>query len=315
MIYIKKYKKEFKYIWDNFVNTSKIPMFMFNRDFMEYHKDRFQDASILFFNEKEELIAVMPASSNGRKIISHGGLTYGGIISNKKMKQHTMLDCFDVLKQYYRLLGFNCLIYKSIPYIYFNCPAQEDLYALFRNDAKLLKAECSCTIDFGNIISMPKGRKAQISRAKREGSFITESTDFEGFINLENEVLEKYHNTKAVHTGKELSYLYEKFPNNIKLFIAHDSHGQYVGGSVVFIYNDIIHTQYLAANDWARKNGALDLVIKYIFDKYKEEKHYLDFGISNENNGLILNEGLMSQKEGFGGRSVIQHTWEISLDK
>ncbi len=313
MIFIKQYEDAFKSDWDNFVNNSKTPLFMFNRDFMEYHSDRFEDRSILFFNEDDALIAIMPASSHGDKIISHGGLTYGGIISNNKMKQHTMIDCFTSLKKFYYELGYKCLVYKSIPYIFFEYPAQEDLYALFRNEAKIIKTECSCTIDFSKTIPMPKGRKAQISRAKREGTVIKESTNFDLFIGLENEVLEKYHNNRAVHTGKEMAYLHSKFPNNIKLFTAYDGQDNLVAGSVIFIYKNVVHTQYLAANEWARKNGALDLVIKYMLDKYKTEKMFFDFGISNENNGLFLNEGLMSQKESFGGRTVAYTTWEIDL--
>ncbi|MFR8206343.1 MAG: hypothetical protein ACLU99_08405 [Alphaproteobacteria bacterium] len=94
------YTPEKKQIWDDFVNHSKMPMFMFNRDFMEYHRDRFQDASIMFYNDSDDLIAVMPASRHDTEIRSHGGLTYGGIICAEKMKQHIMLDCFQAMKDF-----------------------------------------------------------------------------------------------------------------------------------------------------------------------------------------------------------------------
>ena len=69
----------------------------------------------------------------------------------------------------------------------------------------------------------------------------------------------------------------------------------------------------MAANDLARKIGALDLVINTIIERYKSTHVWLDFGISTEENGRILNFGLIAQKEGFGGRTNIYSTWEMDF--
>lgn len=74
MVKILKYTHEKKQIWDDFINHSKTPMFMFNRDFMEYHSDRFTDTSIMFYDDDNTLIAVMPTTIHGQEIRSHGGL-------------------------------------------------------------------------------------------------------------------------------------------------------------------------------------------------------------------------------------------------
>ena len=79
----------------------------------------------------------------------------------------------------------------------------------------------------------------------------------------------------------------------------------------MFIYSNIVHTQYLASSGKGREIGALDLLIYTLIEKYKKEKQYFDFGISSENNGVILNNGLISQKEGFGARTVVYETYEI----
>lgn len=306
------YTHEKKQIWDDFVNHSKMPMFMFNRDFMEYHQDRFQDASIMFYNDSDDLMAVMPASRHGTEIRSHGGLTYGGIICAEKMKQHIMLDCFQAMKDFFISVGCQKVIYKSIPYIYHNYSAQEDLYALFIHNANVQKIEPACVIELAHPYKMPKGRKAQISRARREGIYVRETEDFETFIEIENQVLKKYHNAVAVHTGQELSYLHNKFPSNIRCFGAYDAFGTMVGGGVVFVYEHTVHAQYLAANEYARENGGLDLVISELIELFKGKK-YFDFGISTENMGRFFNQGLIAQKEGFGGRTVAYQTWEIEL--
>lgn len=311
MITIKPYLSENKAIWNEFIENSKNGIFMFNRNFMEYHSDRFIDNSLMFF-DNDNLIAVLPMNIRDKVLYSHQGLTYGGFIIDEKMKQYKMLECFEALKQYMQANNIEKLIYKIIPHIYHKTPAEEDLYALFKNDAKLLKLEPSTTIYLKNPCKMPKGRKAQISRAKREGVEIQESKDFKTFIDLENKILAEYHDTKAVHTAEELELLHSKFPEQIKLYIA-SLNNEVIAGTLIFEYENVVHTQYMASNKISREIGGLDLLIKTLIDKYQNTKMYFDFGISTENNGQFLNEGLISQKEGFGGRTTVYQTFELKV--
>lgn len=309
MITIKPYLSENKAIWNEFIENSKNGIFMFNRNFMEYHSDRFIDNSLMFF-DNDNLIAVLPMNIRDKVLYSHQGLTYGGFITDEKMKQYKMLECFEALKQHMQANNIEKLIYKIIPHIYHKTPAEEDLYALFKNNAKLLKLEPSTTIYLKNPCKMPKGRKAQISRAKREGVEIQESKDFKTFIDLENKILAEYHDTKAVHTAEELELLHSKFPEQIKLYIA-SLNNEMIAGTLIFEYENVVHTQYMASNKISREIGGLDLLIKTLIDKYQNTKTYFDFGISTENNGQFLNEGLISQKEGFGGRTTVYQTFEL----
>ena len=194
-------------------------------------------------------------------------------------------------------------------------PAEEDRYALFRNQAVLERVEASTVINLSEPIKMPKGRKAQISRARREGVLIEELEsleDFNIFIDLENSVLSEHHATKAVHTGGELKLLHDRLPQNVHLFAA-IYENEMIAGTVVYEYKHVIHTQYMAANDAARQIGALDLAVNTVLEKYKDSKLWMDFGISTEDGGHYLNEGLISQKEGFGGRTNVYEMWRIIL--
>lgn len=171
MIIIKKYTDDKKSEWDDFCKTSKNPLFMFERDFMEYHKDRFTDNSLMFYEKNDdgtrgELLALLPMSIKQNSLYSHGGLTYGGFITSNNMKQHLMLDCFETLKSYAKNNSIKEIIYKQIPYIYHKQPAEEDRYALFVNNAVIEKIEASTVVNLKAPLKMPKGRKAQISRAK-----------------------------------------------------------------------------------------------------------------------------------------------------
>ena len=309
MIKALSYAPNLKDIWNNFNKNAKNGLFMFDRNYMDYHSDRFKDNSLMFY-ENEKPIALLPCNVSQNALYSHQGLTFGGFIVDENMKQGKMLECFEVLKEYMQENCFEKLIYKSTPYIYHKIPAQEDLYALFRNNAELFRVDCSTTIDLQNICKMPKGRKAQISRAKREGVEIFSSEDFEAFVMLLNSVLQKQHGVNAVHSAEELKLLCSRFPQNIKLFVAKIDK-EIIAAALLFIYDDLVHTQYLAANEKAREIGALDLLIKTLMDEFTKSKKYFDFGISTENGGQFLNQGLISQKEGFGGRSVVHQFFAL----
>ena len=305
---IKKYCSEMKEEWDSFICDAKNGMFLFYRDYMEYHEDRFEDNSLLIY-EDCNLISVLPASINDNVLYSHGGLTFGGFITNQKMKQHKMNTILDAVIKYLRNNNIKKLVYKEIPHIYHKLPSEEDHYALFWENAKLVKVECATVLDIKNRIKPAKGRKSQRSRARREGVQLRESEDFNTFINMENRVLNKYHGASATHTGAELTMLHGLFPENIKLYAAY-YRGKMIAGAVIYDNGNVVRTQYLGADDEARRNGALDYIIFDIMERYSDRR-WLDFGKSTEGNGNVLNEGLIAEKEGFGGRTVIYRTWEL----
>lgn len=311
MIHIQRYSSANKGLWNQFLTTAKNGIFMFNRDFMEYHSDRFTDHSLLFYNDSD-LIALLPANEKEHVLYSHQGLTFGGFITNQDMKQHHMLDCFATLHQYLIQQKFTACIYKTLPYIYHTLPSQEDVYALWKGNFELTRCEASTTIDFSSLIRPAKSRRAQANRAKREGVILSESTDFDAFIQLENAVLQEYHQTTAVHTAAELRLLQSRFPQNIRLFLA-QKNGNLLAGTLIFEYPQLVHTQYMASSAEGRHIGALDLLIISLLDKYASSKKYFDFGISTEQGGTLFNEGLCAQKEGFGGRTTVYQTWQISV--
>ena len=309
MLCLESYTQNDKTLWNAFNAESKNGLFMFDRDYMDYHSDRFVDNSLMFY-EGDKLLALLPLNKEGDTLYSHQGLTFGGFIVGDSMKQTKMLECFNLLLAYMQNMGIQKLVYKAIPYIYHKIPSQEDLYALFTHKAQLYRVDCSSSIALAHPFSLPKGRKSQISRAKREGVEIRQSEDFPAFVALLNDVLHIRHQSKAVHSAEELTLLSTRFPKNIKLFIVHQA-GAILAGALLFIYPNLIHTQYLAVNDKGREIGALDLLLKTLIDTYADSKTYFDFGISTENNGTFLNKGLISQKEGFGGRTIVHQFYEL----
>jgi len=309
---IVKYTVEQKNKWNEFVKNSKNSHFFFHRDYMEYHSDRFEDFSLMVFDNTDKLVAILPANLNENILHSHQGLTFGGFLVDDKMKTETMLEIFESLKVYLKSQNLEKIVYKCIPYIYHVKPSEEDRYALFRNDAKLIRRDVSSTIDLTEQVRYSKGRKWTVNKAKKESIETFESDDYETFWELLIGVLESKHEAKPVHTIEEMKKLASLFPKNIKLFLAKKDE-KIVSGALIYENKNIVHTQYLANSEVGRETGALDLLIDYLIKDIYKNKKYFDFGISNEDAGKYLNTGLIAQKEGFGARAVVHDFYELEI--
>lgn len=312
-IHIKRYNPTQKYEWDNFMQESKNGLFFFERDFMDYHSDRFKDHSLMIYS-KSTLLAVFPANENENIIYSHQGLTFGSLLLSKKAKTKHILIIFEEVKKYYTEFGFSKIIYKSIPYIFHKYPSQEDLYVLYRNNAQIVKREISSVIKLKNKIEYTPAQKRQAQKLSKTTAQIVEEKDFSNFWKLLNDTLKKYHNTAPVHTLEEIMRLKYHFPKQIKVFSVYQN-DEILAGVLLFDFGKTIHNQYIASSEKGRKTGALAFLHQYLIQYFQKEKNYYSFGISTENGGLYLNEGLIRQKEEMGGRGVVLDTYEIILNQ
>ncbi len=306
-----QYSPEYKTQWDNFVSNSKNGIFLLYRDYMEYHSDRFHDHSLLFL-KKGKLIGLMPANINNDVLNSHEGLTFGGIISDKEMKTSIMIGIFEKLISHCKDEGFTELLYKPIPYIYHQIPAEEDLYALFRNNARIIGRNIISSIKMPLNVNYAKERKRTIKKSKNHNIVVKQSFDFKAFMKIEEEVLFERHGVSPVHRVNEIINLAERFPNNIKLF-ASFKEDLMLAGSIIFESNNVAHAQYAADSNEGWAVGALDLVFDFLITEYYINKKFFDFGCSTENLGQVLNGGLLRHKEGFGARAVMQDFYQLSI--
>jgi hypothetical protein len=311
VISARRYASSDPEMWDGFVRRSKNGVFLFERAYMEYHADRFTDASLLFFDD-HTLIGLLPASVDGDTLVSHGGLTYGGVVTDDTMKVPVMLEIFACTIEHARAAGIARIIYKPVPHIYHRLPSEEDLYALFRNDAKLFRRDVSSTLTPASRPRASKGRKSSIKRGKTLGIAVERSSDFAAFMAIEEAHLLSKHQKKPVHTAEEMERLAASFPDNIKLFIARRE-GRLLGGIIVYETPLVAHAQYIAANDEGKETGALDVVIDHLIASEFADKKYFDFGISTTDGGRVLDMGLIGNKESFGGRATIYDFYELTV--
>lgn len=299
-------------VWDDFITDSKNGVFLFYRDYIGYHADRFPDSSLMFFDGDGLLVAVLPATIKDGVLSSHAGLTFGGVVSGMSMKVAQMLCVFESMMATLREREINKIIYKAVPHIYHRVPAEEDLYALFRCGARLVRRDVSATIEMRERLSFSKDRQWRIKLGEKHGLEVRRSFDFESFMKIVEHLLGAKYGAKPVHTAAELRMLAERFPDNIKLFAAYKNSEMYAG---VIIYESlqVAHTQYIGTSYERRKTGAQDLILSYLINDYYAHKKYFDFGISTEDDGRRLNAGLIENKQGFGARAVVYDSYEIDL--
>ena len=115
--------------WNKFVAASKNGTFLFDRRFMDYHADRFEDCSLMIYR-RGVLYALLPANIKGEVLTSHGGLTYGGLVMSDKCTAKGVQEAFEAINDYLRVIAVRKVVYKAIPWIYHQQPAEEDLFAL-----------------------------------------------------------------------------------------------------------------------------------------------------------------------------------------
>jgi dTDP-4-dehydrorhamnose 3,5-epimerase-like enzyme len=301
--------------WDNFIKTSKNGTFLLERNYMDYHSDRFDDCSLMFFKQGK-LLALLPANWKKEEstVQSHGGLTYGGLIFSKGVTAVDALEVFSCAIDWMKtVLKADRWIYKPIPYIYSKLPSEEDLYALFRSGGKLKQRAVSSVIDCSNRLPLRQLRKRGQIKAEKAGLAVSVGNfndDIESFWSILTDVLTGRHGKKPVHTVDEIRLLESRFPNEIKFYVVKQN-DKIIAGTVVFETEQVAHAQYISASEEGKKIGALDLLFSHLITDVYNDKSYFDFGISTENGGNYLNEGLLFQKEGFGGRSVVYDTYEV----
>lgn len=311
-LYIKQYNDREKDEWNSFVGKSRNGHFFFFRDYMEYNSGKFQDFSLMIYDSKDRLIGLLPATVSGNEFISHGGLTFGGIIVDGGMTIDKMLKSFCAIIEYLRLSQFKQFIYKCMPAIYNKYPSDEALYALFRQGAELYRRDVSFAIYIPKKLKYHEQRRRAIRKGYCSNYDLQESSKYTEYMEVMDRVLVKYHGIHPVHNANELIELANKFPDNIKLYVA-EQNGKIIAGTVVFIQSEVVHTQYLANSDVGRTTGALDCLIDWLVTDVYKDKLWFDFGIANEQQGWFLNTGLANQKEGFGARAVVHDFYKIQI--
>ncbi len=310
--FIRQYNSGDKNLWNDFIKETKNATFLFDRDFMEYHNDRFEDFSLMAF-ANDKLIAVLPANRVGDEVFSHQGLTYGGFLFRDDIEVENVESLFESTLFYLKsekIFQFNI---KQIPIIYHKKASNEIDYFLFKYNATLAKREMNLAIDFSKELSISKSKQKHYRRVAQMDIEIIEDNVCDSFWNniLIPRLNEKY-NVDPVHSLIEINKLKFYFPDNIKQYNAYFG-GEIVAGITLFCTNNVIKSQYGATSKNGENLRALDFLFITLINMFKDKVDFFDMGIVNENNGKTYNKGLLKQKEELGCSVYSQDYYTLKL--
>ncbi len=303
---------EHQTLWDNFVSTAKNSSFLFYRNFMDYHKDRFEDHSLLLF-KKDQLVGLFPANQRKKHLYSHQGLTFGGLILPKNIGAYEVHQLLLSVMKYAKAANFKQLIIKTIPEIYHSQKTNELLYFLSLY-GKLKSRNLVLAIDYTEKVQIHKTKRKHFDKNHNLGFEIEENGSLAEFWNevLAPKLDEKY-SAKPVHSLAEITKLQTDFPSsiiqyNIKL------EDEILAGITIFKHNNVVKSQYGANTTKGTSVRALEYLFIYLIEKFeKEGMHYFSMGTVDADNELGYNSGLLKQKEELGCVCFTQDIFKISL--
>lgn len=298
--------------WNGFVADARNATFLFDRGYMDYHSDRFSDASMVAFRDGK-IVGLLPANRAGSTLHSHQGLTYGGwILPRNHFDASGFLLLWDAWLAHCRAEGYTEILYKPLPPIYHFFPSQADEYALFRCGAERMEVNLSSTVDLRRNRGFNTLMRRQLRKAAQTGLAVEETDDVAAFVAMLAECLRERHGAVPVHSAAELALLRSRFPDRIRLFAVF-ADGAMQAGVCVYDAGTVAHAQYIASTPEGRRLHLLPLVFNHLIGNVFADRRYFDFGISNEDHGRVLNEGLLRQKTAFGGDPTVYSRYRIKL--
>ncbi|MCD2339646.1 GNAT family N-acetyltransferase [Ideonella azotifigens] len=302
--------------WNATVAASPTQSFLFDRGYMEYHAERFDEHSLLAW-QGETLLALLPAHRVGERLVSHGGLSYGGWLLARPLGAAKVLALMQALQRWLPSQGISSLLYKTLPHIYQRQPSEADRYALFRCGAERVRCDVMSAIG-PTAAHWPKAQRRQITQAMRQRPELSfdalrggEGTGWTEFWAVLQAELQARHASRPTHNEAELRLLASRFPAEISLQLARWS-GVVCAGLVMFETATVCHLQYMAADAQSRRCAALDQLVERAIVHAQTRGKWFDFGHSNEDGGWVLNEGLAFYKESFGATAVVHEHYLLT---
>jgi hypothetical protein len=305
-------------VWDAFLEESWNGTFLHSRRFMAHHGDRFDDRSLLITDAKDRLVGLLPAAvdpHDDRTVVSHPGLTYGGIVRGRRLAGSDLVAVIDQMLEYFAGLGFRALRYKAVPHIYHRVPAGDDLFALAELGAR--RVLCELTTPIPLTVEAPAFnslRKRRIRKAADAGVEVAEGADgIDGFWQVLNDNLRERYNVAPVHSAEELHEFARILPDNVRCVVGRLD-GEVLAGTIIFETPIVTHTQYLSSNHLGQEIGALDIVIAQAIDGARDRgRWYFNLGTSSDRPASRLNEGLHRWKLSFGGGGAPHDVYEVNV--
>jgi hypothetical protein len=303
-IKVQPYLDQLKKDWDEVLDNSINGIFLHTREFIEYHKGRFVDASLIIYDNNFPL-AIFPAEIDDNFVYSHRGLTYAGWIIRSGLSGNQIFIILKETISFYKIIGKYIQELRTVPEIF----CKNSQTSLFENLSKLGAVKYFSAMHHYSPLPIKISNKGKLWGKRKALSAelsIQISNDYQPFWNeilIPN--LKKRHQVKPTHSLEEITYLSKSFPENIVLYEVR-LNGEILGGAVLFFTDITIHGQYISANEKGRKFKALDYLMAFFLEQRRYSHRFFNMGVSHIPGTNKINKGLQWWKESFGAKPLEQ---------
>lgn len=310
---IKQYNSSIKEEWDSFIADNNPFTFLFYRDYMDYHSDRFIDYSLMIFQDKD-LVALFPANiTNKKEIYSHQGLSYGGLIYNStKLHATTEKAIYQAILEYYQTALITKIFIKIPPHFY-GFYTERQINALSAIGAKVQKSFLAMAAKMELPFKIHKSKLKRYRKNNKTNEFtVLENNDFKAFwTQVLVPCLKQKHKATPVHELSEIISLHNSFPNNIIQWNVYYEN-KIIAGITLFLKNNIIRSQYGATRLGYESLAPLDYLYIYLFEFYHAKGiKFFDMGSIPPKNDLTFPKGLVNYKKELGCDTYVQDQYAI----
>ncbi len=330
LLRVSRYSECDRDAWDAFVETSLNGVFMHSRRFLDYHPpERFQDESLCFLDQKNELVAVLPAAriedAGASVLFSHPGATYGGLLFSRRRRSRNLDQIVQSFLGYATETGCAEVRMRLTEPVYSETLIENLHGSLFRHGFGIKAREQSRAIRLAgrsseqlyNALDDTIRRKLrQADRAGAETVLALSPDDWAEYWELLENTLATRHATTPTHTIEEISAISELLPGRIALMTTRIG-GELAAGVVLFFMNaTTAHTMYMAMNYDLREHRPLNAALYHAMTESAERGcAWLNLGVSTTpgTNGKELNYGLDEFKQSMGGVATLRDTVVCTL--
>ncbi len=309
-----KYSSDYEQVWDDFLIEKSInSTFLHSRKFYKHNELNDKDDCSFLLYDGNKLIALFPANlyeKNEIKILhSYLRSTYGGLVICDETTTLDLIDILTLLEDEAKLLGVDEIIIRPTFSIYNSGLVGSIDYALWKKGYGIKYREVEFAIELDKHPMYASSCKRSTAAAYKKGIVVKESDDIETYWGILSSNLKERYGVAPVHSISQIRQLQRLTGSQVKLFAAY-LEGIMIGGILIFIANRyVVHAQYIASDSRYQEYRPLNATIDSISIWAKNAGYkYFNLGMATEPGGIIVNDGLMRFKEGFGARGVLRET-------
>ena len=324
MCQVVPYSGQYKDAWDDFVQNRSCNGNIFHeQQFLTYHRDRFEDASILIFDRQGgRILAVIPAAlkrgDSKIAIVSHPGSSYGAVVFAEGIKLRLLKDVLNTAIEYY---------YKTYNTDYMQLTLQEEfhttnsfeelVFLLWHRGFKIESKEASCVKDLSDALPASYGKTIkQYIKSKKDQRLgishdvVDAPAEIETCYGLIAENLKNKYSKSPVHSLEELIDLKSRYGERVTVF-GSTFENRIIATVIVFVLDRYtVHDFYTSLDYEFGQMKPLFGLFDFIFNYYQQRGYkFFNFGISTRK--YWIKWGILEFKEQFGTRILTRDIWKL----